>query len=216
MPILIFCLLSGLTDQKNDIISIIQFCITNNFPFTIKHSTCRDITDPNGFKTYDFKNLFNENIFLTFPNYVPYSKIEADITTDNTYNFYDHKIIGRLWKSYNKMYFVKIKKEMKHTFLLCGKKYVYIGGSFWYYYNDAKWSWLTGDAITMNNKTYNILKMIEPSNRILDKYNEIRSRINVPEYNFIHYRYESDWEKYCKNTKYLFVCPTIDILINEI
>jgi len=175
--ILIFDSIGGLSDQKKNITSAINFCNENNFKFTFHNATCRPINDPTVYRLYSFNEFFDPNTFSIYKNYVIYDTIKNNINHDNTYDFFKEKIVGKCFRNEYKDYLKDIKNNIKNILLDCKKEYVIIGGSFWSYYG----------YVYDENIIHNI---IQPSSKIVKKYNEIMNKLNCKEYYFIHYRYE--------------------------
>ena len=209
MCTLIFDIQGGLTDQKRDIVSILHYCNNKDFKFSVRQGHCRNANDSTGFKYYDFKNLFNDDMFTCQPNYVLYDKIKPHMTTKNTLDMYTTKIKKHLWKDAEKKNLQNIMATLPEIISKNSKEYIIIGGSFWSYYNDP--IWISGDIVDAEKSG-----IIKPSKKILDKYEEIKTRINVNEYNFIQYRYEKDWESHCKYKHIPFVKIPFDQLIEKI
>ena len=92
---------------------------------------------------------------------------------------------------------------MKNIFLDCNKEYIIIGGNFWSY----------NGYVYDENIIHNI---IQPSAKIINKYNEIMEKLNCKDYNFIHYRYEEDFVKYFNKINKIYKRPLLDTLIKNI
>uniref|UniRef100_A0A6C0I029 Polysaccharide pyruvyl transferase domain-containing protein n=1 Tax=viral metagenome TaxID=1070528 RepID=A0A6C0I029_9ZZZZ len=201
--ILIFDAIGGLSDQKKNIISAIQFCNKHNFKFTFNQSTCRPKENPTIYRKYDIDNLFDINVFSIYDNFINYNEIKNKINDNNTYDFFTDKINGKLYNSDYKNYLNDIKNNICNIISNCEKEYIIIGGGCWSY-------------IDYKYNEYMIHDFIQPSKKIMDKYNEINEKINCSEYNFIHYRYEKDWENFLLKQNKPFICPLLDTLIKNI
>jgi len=201
--ILIFDSIGGLSDQKKNITSAINFCNENNFKFTFRNATCRPINDPTVYRLYNFNEFFDPNTFSIYKNYVIYDTIKNNINHDNTYDFFKEKIVGKCFRNEYKDYLKDIKNNIKNILLDCKKEYVIIGGSFWSYYG----------YVYDENIIHNI---IQPSSKIVKKYNEIMNKLNCKEYNFIHYRYEEDWSNLLNRQNKIYKRPLLDTLIENI
>jgi len=200
--ILIFDTIGGLSDQIKDITSILYFCNENNFQFTFRNATSRPIENPSIYNFYEFHNLFDPHSFSNNKQYILYDDIKKNINIDNTYNFHKEKIIGKLFKDEFKEYLKNIKENMIDIIRSCNKEFIIMGGAFWSY--------------NTYNYDENIINMIKPSNKILDKYNEIIQKMNCNEYNFIHYRYEEDWNILLTRRNIVYIRPILDDIILNI
>jgi hypothetical protein len=201
--ILIFDTISGLSDQKKDITSIIHFCNQHHFKFTFHQSTCRPIQDPTIFKKYDMNHLFDIQVFSIYDNFINYHEIKHKINRNNTYDLYKDKIQGKLYDPLYKNDLNDIKNNIVNMILNCEKEYIIIGGGTWRY-------------MGYKYDEYMIHHFIQPSKKIMDKYIEINEKINCSEYNFIHYRYEEDWARFLLKQNQPFICPLLDTLIEHI
>lgn len=197
--ILIFDTIGGLSDQIKDITSILYFCNKNQFQFTFRNATCRPIENPTIYKLYDFHNLFDTDSFSNNKYYILYDSIQKNINVDNTYDFHKDKIRGKLFKNDYKEYMQNIKENMVDIISSCHKEFIIMGGSFWSY-NYYKYD-------------ENIINTIKPSKKIIDKYNEIIQTMNCNEYNFIHYRYEEDWNILLTQRNIVYIRPILDDII---
>ena len=201
--ILIFDAIGGLSDQKKDITSIIHFCNLHRFKFTFHQSTCRPIENPTIFKKYDIHHLFDVHVFSIYENFINYQEIKDKINGNNSYDLYKDKINGKL---HNPLYtndLNDIKNNIVNMIANCEKEYIIVGGGTWRY-------------MPYKYDEYMIHHLIQPSKKIMDKYIEINEKINCSEYNFIHYRYEEDWEKCLSKQNIPFICPLLDTLIEHI
>lgn len=208
--IYIFSLCGGLTNQKRAIVSIIHFCETNKLNYSIDKAACRKMKDSMSFNQYDFKNMFDENIFLSTNGYIKYEKIKRDINNENSYNFFGEMIKNYMWQDEYKNYLLETGKNMMDLFKKCDKKYILMGDTFLFYYDKLN-PWNYSDEFVIKT-----LKQIKPSEKILSKYKKISERLGMTKYNFLHYRYERDWQIHCKKNNIPFICPQIDILIEKI
>jgi hypothetical protein len=215
--ILIFNLSGGFTDMKKNLISIILFIQEYGYTFTIRFCTARPQTIKKNIKNieeiekndymYDVTNLFDEKTFLIYNNYIPFEKIKNDIVDDNTFDFKKINISKKIFTdiSYRNKLSEDYKKQLNDT----DKKFIYMGEHFCFYANYNYYNILC--SLSFNES-------IIPSQKIINAYNNFISNINSP-YNFIHYRYEADIEKYVKslqnNSEKIFLIPKIDDLIQS-
>ena len=190
--IVIFDIRGGLNDMFKDIIAIIQFISSSNINYTVRSATFRQLNNPTIFKIYELKNIISEDIFLNDKNYVTFNSIRNDVTNNNTYNFYNLKIEKKLWNDTYKTELTKISSQLLNLIISCNKKYFIIGGSFWSYYHEFVFN-------------IDIINSIKPSNKILESFNRVMNRIGKVKYNFIHYRYEDDWNTTLKKWDNLLV-----------
>ncbi len=192
---LIFDLGGGFNDMIKTLIHIINFTSKNNITFTIRYCTARpqDLSKPiaddsiklNNYM-YDVTNLFDENTFLIYDNYISYNKIQENITPSNTYDFYtDKKIKDNVFNKDKKEYMNEISKNILNIFNDSNKEFIIVGQSFCFYTHC--------NTIDKWNKQF--YTTLIPNQKILDEYNIIKKTIKEP-YNFIHYRYENDMKIY--------------------
>lgn len=200
--ILIFDTIGGLSDQIKDITSIFHFCNEHQFTFTFRNATSRPIEDPTIFTVYPFHNLFDTTSFLYNKHYILYDSIKNDINNDNTYDFHKDKIKGKTFNCKYKEYLQNIRENIVDIISSCDKEFIIMGGSFWSY----------------NIYQYNeeIINNIKPSAKILDKYNEIIQKMDCSMFNFIHYRYEEDWDILLKKLNKVYIRPILDDIINHV
>lgn len=200
--ILIFDLDGGLCCQIKDLISEITFCKNYNLSFSIRFVTCRPITNASKYDRYSFLNLYNDKMLETY-NYVNYNEIKQDITKENSFDFFNTYIKGYLWKFGLYKDYLYSKKQVLVDLLKSDYKYIIVGGAFWHWYNYI-------DPIPF---VYSII----PSNKILNIFNSIKSRLQGCKYNYIHYRYEDDWNHIIIDREHKkYIKPTIDDLIEKL
>lgn len=166
--ILVFDLFGGLCNQFYDINCAINFCVINNKKFTFRNCSFRN-SNLNTWYNENVEKLFNLSFLEKYNNlYINCSTLT--LTNDNTYNM-----------------------EGKHSVYLftddflekAGNKEYIIMKQFVGLYN-------------FHHIVDNVNSKILPSNRIMDLYNTIKNKIlfSNEQYNFIHYRYESDFTNF--------------------
>ena len=167
--ILVFDTYSGLCNQFFDILNGINFCIINNIKFTFRYCSYREPDNLILWYNVDFNRLFDiSSIFLQYQHlYV--DPMTINLTSDNTYNLEGERAINLFTNDY--------VNEIKNI----SKEYVVL---------KQFWSISTGSPIIDN-----LYSRIMPSKRLMDIYDKIKCKLlqNDEQYNFIHYRYESDF-----------------------
>jgi hypothetical protein len=169
--IIIFDTFSGLCNQMYDIHCGINFCIINNFKFSFRYCCLRN-TDLITWFDAKFDKLFDISLFKKYSDlYVNYDTL--DVTNENSYNFMSINSIF-LFKDEN---YINIIKNINKKFIILKQ--------FWAIYKFEK-------------IVDNVLPYIRPSKRLIDIYDKINSKIinKNEKYNYIHYRYESDFTNY--------------------
>uniref|UniRef100_A0A6C0H180 GDP-fucose protein O-fucosyltransferase n=1 Tax=viral metagenome TaxID=1070528 RepID=A0A6C0H180_9ZZZZ len=168
--ILVFCTVNGLTNQINDIISGISFCLINNYKFTFKNCQFRN-KDLVSFYYEDFEKLFNiskliKDLHILKNLYIDYNSIE--LNKSNTFN------IDNVWSSY--LFNNNFEEEIKKI----DKTYIILP----YFHTISKME----NIVEITNK-------ILPSSKIINLYDNIKNSLfsDNQKYNCIHYRYEQDF-----------------------
>jgi hypothetical protein len=210
--ILIFNLTGGLTDMKKNLISINIFCENNNFYFTIKYCSAKpqdsnfsnlipDNIKKNNYQ-YDVKELFDEETFLIYKNYIPYENIENEVSDSNTFNFLSIHNVNSIFQDKDRRNFlIENHKEIIYN-AAKDFKFIYIGNHFYFI-----------SSIDVNSYLYSIEfnKSVIPNKKILNEFNKFINEVKYP-YNFIHYRYEEDMVKYVNSVSEFKVILLNDIL----
>ena len=210
MTIVIFDTISGLTDQIRDIQTQGLYCKENNISFSMRYSSCRPLSNSEDWKLYEIQNLFNiDKIFSNEKNYINYEKIKEDINNKNSYNFFENKIKNFLWQNSNRSYFNEQKMYLIHLINLKKYKYIFIGGGFWWWHSFNLLFNSSGEQICKTLQIY-------PSDKIIHAYTQIKKDINCERYNFIHYRYEDDWNNLLKVWNQKYILPSIDDIYNKV
>jgi hypothetical protein len=168
--IIIFDTYSGLCNQFYDIQCGINFCIINNIKFCFRYCSFRE-NDLVSWNNQKFEKLFNIYILKNL-DYVKKLYVEYDslyLTNDNTFNLSGERAINLFTDN-----FLNEIKNINKEFIILKQ--------FWSVYK-------------FQNIIFNINQYILPSNRLLDVYDRIKSKliVNNEPYNFIHYRYENDF-----------------------
>ena len=197
MTIIIIDTFGGLCNQFYDINCTINFCLINNFNFSFRYCSYRN----NDLKTWynkNYEDLFDCSIFKKYKNYIEFNTLKLD--ENNTFNF-----SGKKSKQIFTNNYLNEIKQINHKYIV----------------------------LKQFNVTYNFHKIIDninpfilPSKRLIDIYRKIKDELlNInEEYNFIHYRYETDFISFFKikidsleniisNVKTLFKNPELKIYI---
>ena len=175
--IIIFDTYGGLCNQFYDINCGINFCIMHNIQFAFRYCSFRkDTLKLNIWIDKNFYNLFDKKFIENIkPLYIDdYSSL--NITNENCYNF-KGDFANNLFTNNYENEILKIDKQ-----IIILKQFSGI-----FYRNPSK---------IINN----LVPQIKPSENILNLYNNIKNKIlgcNT-KYNFIHYRYETDFTNYFK------------------
>jgi len=186
--ILIFDTNGGLCNQFYDIINGINFCLKHNIYFTFRYSAFRNDNLCTWFQS-PFEKLFDTNFLNNYKLYINYNDIMDKITNDNCYNFNNRLLSFNVFK----------ENDILDQLINLNKYYVVLY-QFWSLYKFK------------NIIDYTIYTHILPSNDIMEKYIEIKNNIIGDQpYNFIHYRYETDFTNHFKVN-----ITSLDILINNI
>ena len=166
--ILIFDTFGGLCNQFYDIYCGINFCIINNIKFSFRYCSFRDNTLINWYNE-PFDKLFDMSFLEKYKHlYVNYDIL--NLTNENTFNFNS----AVAYTIFTDNFLIEIMNIDKEYIIL---------KQFWAVYKFKE----------IKDNVH-----IQPSARIMDIYNTIKSKIfNTNEqYNFIHYRYEHDFTNY--------------------
>ena len=186
--LLIFDPCGGLCNQFYDIVNGINFCLKYNIQFTFRHCNFRN-DNLISWSNAPFEKLFDVNFLNKYKLYINYHTIKNNITTENCYNINGYEVSGQFLRDDNILDdLIKLKK-----------KYVVLK-QFWSVYKFR-------DFIDNTIQSY-----IIPSQYLFNKYIEIKNEIIGDEpYNFIHYRYETDFTSYFNVT-----VESLDSLIEKI
>jgi hypothetical protein len=172
--ILIFDIYGGLCNQFLDIHYCINFCLNYNIYFTFRYCAFRN-DDLISWTDTPFEELFDLGFLNKYELYINYYSIKDKLTTENCYNLND-KIFAYATK------FNTTNNNAFEQLIDLNKDYVVLkqfGGLNHRYYMC---------------KDRDIVRQLQPSRDIMNKYIEIKNKIIGDEpYNFIHYRYEKDF-----------------------
>ena len=167
-PIIILDTVAGLCNQMMDIETFVSFCVENDYGFSFRHCSFRN-KDLRTFYPVEFESLFDVSSFKNLPKYSYYS--ELDFKGGNTLDVWPCEIKT----SHEAIDFLKsVDGKYSHIFVT----------QFWPLFN-YKTSRIHGDI------------KIEPSLKIKEFFKEIKNTL-PKKYNFLHYRYESDFMKHFK------------------
>ena len=190
--ILIFDLCGGLCNQIFDINCSIDFAVKYNFNFSFRHCSFR-LED---LKTFDnnknFDDLFDENVYHKYNNFIPFKNISLLINNDNTINYISKSV--HIWTD-NDEHLINMLKMIPND---TDKKYIIIKQMFAIY-----------DFKNIKNDIYSI---IQPNSKIMNIYLHIKKQILPEKYNLIHYRYESDFTGFFNISN----IQSLDYLIDKI
>jgi hypothetical protein len=166
---------SGLCNQFYDIHSAVNFCMINNIKFTFRFCSFRE-DNLTTWHNEKFEKLFDMS-FLENINkdlFVEYETL--NITEENTYNYHGDCALNLF------------SGNFLNEILNIDKEFVVLK-QFWWVYT------------TNNGKIeHDLFRYLLPSKRLMDVYNIIKTKmgINNEQYNFLHYRYESDFVNHFK------------------
>jgi hypothetical protein len=166
--ILVFISYGGLCNQFYDIICGINFCINNNIQFTFKYCRFRN-KDLVTWYSVDFDKLFDITNIINNYRHLYIEQCEIELNNDNSYNL--NEIVS------HKIFTNNYVQEFNNI----DKKYIIL--PFFHVIHNFQ------------NITIDIRKHILPSSRLMNIYRNIKYNLfeNNEQYNFIHYRYESDF-----------------------
>lgn len=184
--ILIFDTFGGLCNQFYDINCGINFCLINNIKFSFRYCSFRK-DNLVSWRNEPFDKLFDTEFLNKYkPLYVDFKNIS--LTKDNTCNYVN---------TVNSNILINDKDDILTKLSSFNKEFVILRQ----FYGTYKFKKIID----------NVNNFIIPSKRLLDKYLEIKNNILQvdKQYNFIHYRYESDFTRYFKldNTE-----PLVDLI----
>jgi hypothetical protein len=171
--------MGGLCNQFYDIMNGINFCLKYNIFFTFRYCSFRN-DDLITWTKEPFEKLFDLTIFNQYKLYINYYNIKHDITNMNCFNINGNELSHHIFDKDN------ILNKLMVLNKKYGKKYIVLT-QFWslYKFNDF-----------VDNS---IPSRIMPSKYLMDLYNEIKNKLEINKpYNFIHYRYESDFTNFFK------------------
>jgi len=174
----------GLCNQILDIHLIINYCLKNNIKFSFRYASFRN-PDLISYYNVNFNELFDESFLDDIDLYIDYKTL--NLTPENTFNYDGKLLMHNMLK--NDMRFLSTIKEM----------YIVLRGITLFLYEKIECP-------------INIYSRIKPCNKILTIYKNINSKLIKEPYNFLHYRYESDFV----NGHNINNIPKLDKLITTI
>jgi hypothetical protein len=226
--ILIFDSITGTTEQIRNLRFFVYFSKKYNLQFSIRYASCRSL-DLKKVTLYDFKNLFNdEKMFENTESYIPYDSIKNKITSENCVDFYkNYEIEKYFWRyDYKDNYYKEKTLDLINVIKSSSYEYIILGPSFhwWYYDIDKPKQYLLeliNDQLTLTWKDKNDNDseesiLVIPSEKIMNKFELFKKRINNSKYNFIHYRYEDDYNHDFITSGNHYIVPMIDDLIEHV
>lgn len=178
--ILIFNTYSGLCNQFYDVNAGINFCLQNKIKFTFHCASFRNV-DLTSWRDVKFTDLFDD-LFLRSNDdiselYVDYDSLSPLLNNDNTFNL-DNKL--------RTIEFLNKNDDLLKQLNTLNKEYIVLK-QFWAVYDSSK-----------NIK--NIYPLLKPNKKLSDLYLKVKESLSCKEYNFLHYRYESDFINHFKIT----------------
>jgi hypothetical protein len=224
--IVIFDLGAGITDMIRNLYLYIYFSKKYNVSFTIRNATSRSL-DVKVWTMYDYKNLFNEKMFENTESYIPYDSIKNKITSENCFDFFKiNEIREHLWKDEYKEYFKEKTLDLINVIKSSSYEYIILGPCFswWYHDIDKPKKYLLeliNDQLTLtwkdkNDNDFDESIVVIPSEKIINKFELFKKKINNSKYNFIHYRYEDDYNGHFIKSGNHYILPMIDDLIEHL
>jgi hypothetical protein len=181
---LIFDTYSGLCNQMYDIQAAVNFCIAYNIPFSFRYSSLREVNNLCKWFDVPFTHIFDETVFTSFKLYKPFRSLKCN--SENTHN-YRNEVRAIEWLDINKAILPQLERIQKPYIVL---------RQFW-------------SIPRYINEKHNIYSIINPCVRLLGIFNNIRDKLLPEKYNFIHYRYEDDFNAHFKITNPLKLCDII-------
>uniref|UniRef100_A0A6C0DJ33 Uncharacterized protein n=1 Tax=viral metagenome TaxID=1070528 RepID=A0A6C0DJ33_9ZZZZ len=175
--IIIIDVYGGLCNQFYDIITSVNFCIINNFKFTFRFCSFRE-DNLTSWHNERFEKLFDIKFLEKIENskhlFVEYDSLNINEQNTNNYhgdpglNLYSHNFLNEI-------------QNINREFIVLKQ--------FW-------WGYIKNNGQIVHDLHKDIL----PSQRLMNVYNAIKTNLNLTneEYNFIHYRYESDFINHFK------------------
>lgn len=182
---LIFDTYSGLCNQMYDIQAAVNYCLAYNIQFSFRFASLRTRHDLCRWFDIPFDKLFDDSMFTRFSLYKPYHTLDCNPTNTHHYN---NQIRAIEWLDPNRA----LLPQFEHT----GKKYIVLR-QFW--------------SIPCNIKEQcNTFALITPCKKIRSIFRALRREILPEQYNFIHYRYEDDFNAHFNIATPLRLCDIIN------
>jgi hypothetical protein len=188
---IIFDTYGGLCNQMYDIHSAVNFCATYNIPFSFRYASFRSNNNLCTWFDVLFDDIFNDQFLSNIDLYKPYNTLNCNL--DNTYN-YDNKARAIEW--------INAENPIIPQLECVNKSYIVLK-QFW-----------AIDCIIKERcvikEIYPIYPNIEPCFKLLSIFKRIADAILPEKYNYIHYRYEDDFNNHFKITNPLKICDIIE------
>ena len=181
---LIFDTYSGLCNQMYDIQAAVNFCIAYNIPFSFRYSSLREVNNLCKWFDVPFTHIFDETVFTSFKLYKPFHSLKCN--SENTHN-YRNEVRAIEWLDINRAILPQFERIQKPYIVL---------RQFW-------------SIPRYINEKHNIYSIIKPCVRLFGIFNNIRDKLLPEKYNFIHYRYEDDFNSHFKITTPLKLCDIL-------
>jgi hypothetical protein len=221
--IVIFDLGAGISDMIRNLNLYIYFSKKYNVKFSIRNATSRSL-DVRYWSMYDYTNLFDEKMFENVESYISYHSIEKDISSENSCDFFKKNEIDKcLFKKEKSEYLNEKSNELIDLIQSSSNyKYIIIGACFSWWVNDSEKPTysleIIDEQILLKWKYNNNVETIPilPSEKIKNRYESFQNGINKNKYNFIHYRYEDDYNNIMKDQGLKYILPTVDDLIEHV
>lgn len=182
--ILIFDTYSGLCNQMFDIQCAINFCIIHKIKFTFRHSSLRNLNNLSLWYDVSFNNLFDDTFIKDNSLYIQYNSLNCN--SQNTYNFNENK----------RAIEILTPNDIITQLQQFDKQYIVLK-QFW-------------SIHLFKQIQKNIYNELRPCNRLMQYYNNIKTSYLPEKYNFIHYRYESDFVNHFKLKHLHKLCKLIE------
>jgi hypothetical protein len=182
---LIFDTYSGLCNQMYDIQAAVNFCTAYNIPFSFRYSSLRESKDLRKWFDVPFTHIFDETLLTKFKLYKPFNTLKC--SPENTHN-YKNDVRAIEWLDINKAILPQLECIQKPHIVL---------RQFW-------------SIPRYIHEKHNIYSSIKPCDRLMRIYNNMRDKLLPKKYNFIHYRYEEDFNAHFKITTPLKLCDIIN------
>ena len=211
IPLLIFDSYAGLCNQMYDIHCAVNFCNMHNLRFTFRYASLRNPNNLSMWYNIDFNQLFDDQFLLSNPLFVEYNTLECN--SENTFNYYNSDIAIDVFKSLSLIRQATTDNsdpsltgtdnnnnnndndDLISQLYYCNKPYIVLK-QFW-------------SVHAFRQIKQNIFNVLQPCNKLMQRYNAIKTEILPEKYNLIHYRYEIDFTNYFKITHIDKLCDLI-------
>jgi len=167
-----------------DIQAAVNFCTAYNISFSFRYSSLRESKNLRKWFDVPFTHIFDENLLTQFKLYKPFNSLKC--TPENTHN-YKNDVRAIEWLDADKAILPQLE---------CIQKPYIVLRQFW-------------SIPRYVHEKHNIYSSIKPCYRLMRIFNNMRDKLLPKKYNFIHYRYEEDFNAHFKITKPLKLCDII-------